>query len=181
MTTRIPFVLQRRERCRCRRLHRVGNRQDSGRPAIDADEDRGRAVVPLAVGGLGERNNVDALLTEELRIAERNTMPFDDPEGAFAGRRVELLHRRDRKSTRPGRGDDGEGEGARSPGSTAAARRRISVSGNPSAGRMAVTAGLPSVSVPVLSTTSVSTFSMVSRASAFLISTPAGRRGRPRP
>ena len=33
--------------------------------------------------------------------------------------------------------------------------------------------GLPSVSVPVLSTTSVSTFSMRSSASAFLISTPA--------
>ena len=33
--------------------------------------------------------------------------------------------------------------------------------------------GLPSVSVPVLSTTSVSTFSSVSSASAFLISTPA--------
>ena len=37
----------------------------------------------------------------------------------------------------------------------------------------AVTAGLPSVSVPVLSTTSVSTFSRRSSASAFLISTPA--------
>ena len=43
----------------------------------------------------------------------------------------------------------------------------------PSAGTTAVTAGLPSVSVPVLSTTSVSTFSMRSSASAFLISTPA--------
>ena len=38
---------------------------------------------------------------------------------------------------------------------------------------MATTFGLPSVSVPVLSTTSVSTFSMRSSASAFLISTPA--------
>ena len=37
---------------------------------------------------------------------------------------------------------------------------------------MATTFGLPSVSVPVLSTTSVSTFSMRSSASAFLISTP---------
>ena len=41
------------------------------------------------------------------------------------------------------------------------------------AGTMATTFGLPSVSVPVLSTTSVSTFSMRSSASAFLISTPA--------
>ena len=38
---------------------------------------------------------------------------------------------------------------------------------------IAVTFGLPSVSVPVLSTTSVSTFSIRSSASAFLISTPA--------
>ena len=37
----------------------------------------------------------------------------------------------------------------------------------------AVTVGLPSVSVPVLSTTSVSTFSIRSSASAFLIRTPA--------
>ena len=42
----------------------------------------------------------------------------------------------------------------------------------PAAVLMATTLGLPSVSVPVLSTTSVSTFSMRSRASAFLISTP---------
>ena len=35
--------------------------------------------------------------------------------------------------------------------------------------------GLPSVSVPVLSTTSVSTFSSTSSASAFLTSTPGGR------
>jgi hypothetical protein len=40
--------------------------------------------------------------------------------------------------------------------------------------------GLPSVSVPVLSTTRVSTFSRISRASAFLMSTPA-RAPRPTP
>ena len=57
--------------------------------------------------------------------------------------------------------------------STLAASRRISFSSNPAAATIAVTFGLPSVSVPVLSTTSVSTFSMRSRASAFLISTPA--------
>ena len=42
----------------------------------------------------------------------------------------------------------------------------------PAAVLMATTLGLPSVSVPVLSTTRVSTFSMRSSASAFLISTP---------
>ena len=57
--------------------------------------------------------------------------------------------------------------------STLAASRRISSSSNPAAATIATTFGLPSVSVPVLSTTSVSTFSMRSSASAFLISTPA--------
>ena len=57
--------------------------------------------------------------------------------------------------------------------STLAASRKISFSSNPAAATIATTFGLPSVSVPVLSTTSVSTFSMRSSASAFLISTPA--------
>ena len=54
-----------------------------------------------------------------------------------------------------------------------AARRSSSASSNARRGWMAVTAGRPSVSVPVLSTTSVSIFSKRSSASAFLISTPA--------
>ena len=57
--------------------------------------------------------------------------------------------------------------------STLAASRRRSVSAKPAPGTIATTFGLPSVSVPVLSTTSVSIFSMRSSASAFLISTPA--------
>ena len=54
-----------------------------------------------------------------------------------------------------------------------AARRSNSSSAKPSTGLIAVTDGLPSVSVPVLSTTRVSTRSILSRASAFLMSTPA--------
>ena len=46
-------------------------------------------------------------------------------------------------------------------------------SSKPGRATIATTFGLPSVSVPVLSTTSVSTFSMRSSASAFLISTPS--------
>ncbi len=48
-----------------------------------------------------------------------------------------------------------------------------SASSTPSDGISAVTLGLPSVSVPVLSTTRVSTLAKRSSASAFLISTPA--------
>ena len=54
-----------------------------------------------------------------------------------------------------------------------AANGRISNFEKPAAGMMAVTLGLPSVRVPVLSTTRVSIFSMRSRASADLIRTPA--------
>ena len=57
--------------------------------------------------------------------------------------------------------------------STLAAKRKRLASSKPSAGATATTFGLPSVRVPVLSTTRVSTFSMRSSASAFLISTPA--------
>ena len=56
--------------------------------------------------------------------------------------------------------------------STLAAKRNSSASSMPSAAMIDVTAGFPSVSVPVLSITSVSTFSMRSRLSAFLIKTP---------
>ena len=61
-----------------------------------------------------------------------------------------------------------------------AASRRTSSAANPAAGTTAVTRGRPSVRVPVLSTTSVSTFSSRSSASAFLISTP-DRAPRPTP
>jgi len=61
-----------------------------------------------------------------------------------------------------------------------AARRSTSSDKKPGAGRIATTRGLPSVKVPVLSTTSVSTFSNRSSASAFLISTP-DRAPRPTP
>ncbi len=58
------------------------------------------------------------------------------------------------------------------PRSTLAAKRSTCASSKPGSATTATTFGLPSVSVPVLSTTSVSTFSMRSSASAFLISTP---------
>ena len=54
-----------------------------------------------------------------------------------------------------------------------APRDNTVLSSKPSAATTATTRGLPSVSVPVLSTTRVSIFSKRSSASAFLISTPA--------
>ena len=64
--------------------------------------------------------------------------------------------------------------------STLAASWRRVRSSNPCAGVIATTFGLPSVSVPVLSTTSVSTVSMRSRTSASLINMP-NEAARPTP
>ncbi len=63
--------------------------------------------------------------------------------------------------------------GCSEPRSRLAARRSSSGSSSPVVGRIAVTVGRPSVSVPVLSSTSVSTRSNRSSASASRISTPA--------
>ena len=59
------------------------------------------------------------------------------------------------------------------PCSREAASIRKFFGSNPSAGSTSINLGLPSVSVPVLSTTKVSTFSKRSSASAFLMSTPS--------
>ena len=64
--------------------------------------------------------------------------------------------------------------------SNAAARTRTSARANPSLAMICCTLGLPSVRVPVLSTISVSTFSINSKPSASLISTPS-RAPRPIP
>ena len=72
------------------------------------------------------------------------------------------------------RGDDRGGERVLARPFEARAQATDTVaSSKPSAGTTATTRGLPSVSVPVLSTTSVSIFSKRSSASAFLIRTPA--------
>ena len=63
-------------------------------------------------------------------------------------------------------------KGCSLPRSSVAARRNKRSTSNPSAGSTATSLGLPSVSVPVLSTTSVSTLRISSTASAFLNRTP---------
>ena len=99
---------------------------------------------------------------------------LDRADRALAGGRVEV---RDRprvarpRSSPPRRSR--RASGCSLARSTLAASRSTSLSEKPAAVTTAVTAGLPSVSVPVLSTTRVSTFSMRSSASAFLMSTPA--------
>ena len=138
------------------------------------EEDRGRAVLAQALGLGGERRGVDAELGEELRVAERQPLALD-----HADRRLCRPARRSRAPAparacarpRPRRSPppaDARCRARRWPRSAAPPPRR-----SRAAATTATTFGLPSVSVPVLSTTSVSTFSMRSSASAFLISTPA--------
>ena len=147
---------QRRERVRRRRLDRIGDRDQAGGRAVDRDEDHGRAVLAQLLGFFRQRVGRDAELGEPARIAEREAPPVDHRDRALAARRVELARvRRARGFARPpprrsrGRADarwrarrSRRDAGARSP------RCR-------SAGTIATTRGLPSVSVPVLSTTRV--------------------------
>ena len=74
-----PLRLQAGERFGRRRLDRVGDGEERRRPAVDADEDRRRAVLPQLVGLRGERSHVDALLGQERRIAEHDALPSTLP------------------------------------------------------------------------------------------------------
>ena len=176
MTMRMPSALQRVERVRRRRLHRIGDGDDAGELAVDARRrSRSRRRARSRSASRRKRRGVDAELRQEVGIAERDAPALDRAERALAGRRVEVRStgasamprasaaRDDRVRQRMlARALDARGEPQHFGLVEARGRRRS-----------AVTAGLPSVSVPVLSTTSVSTFSMRSSASAFLISTPA--------
>ncbi len=116
---------------------------------------------------------IDAERLQEVRIAEHDGLAVDLAGRALAGRRVEFFHLAEIEIALLGRPHDGVGQ--RMFARPLDARRQPQNFGlvKSLAGTMATTFGLPSVSVPVLSTTSVSIFSMRSSASAFLISTPA--------
>ena len=175
MTMRMPSSSQRGERGGRRRLHRIGDGDDAGELAVDRDEDRGRAVLAQTFGVAIERGGRDAELGRRTRHCRAprggarpcRMTPLPAGESKPSTRASAML----RSAAPPRRSRPPSGCSlARS---TLAASRSTSASSKPGAGTMATTFGLPSVSVPVLSTTSVSTFSMRSSASAFLISTPA--------
>ena len=149
---------------------------DARELAVDADEDRGRAVRRAARRPASASAATSTPLSaRKRRVAERDAAALDRAE------------RRPRPT-----GESKSATGAVAMlallgGATMACGQRmlarpldagrepqeLAPRRSPAAGTIAVTAGLPSVSVPVLSTTSVSTFSIRSSASAFLISTPA--------
>ena len=101
---------------------------------------------------------------------------LDRADDALAGRRIEVRDARERRAcVRCAAATIAAASGCSLPRSSAGGKAQHVVprSKPVQRRRSATTCGLPSVSVPVLSTTSVSTFSMRSSASAFLISTPA--------
>ena len=134
---------------------------EPGRLAVDRDEDRGRAVLaqPLGLASSGAVAMLSSARKRALPSATRlrSTVPITPlPVGDS-----KPPHRRERRVR------------ARRRPATIAARERMLAgaleaggkpqhlaSSKPRPRTMATTLGLPSVSVPVLSTTSVSTFSM---------------------
>ena len=126
------------------------------------------AIAAVTLGRVGQRRWVDAKLCLIGGSADRNAPTGDGTDNAFTGRCVEVTCDFDRKLARGGFGD---GSGCGLARSTAAANWSSSTSAMPPNGSNATTLGLPSVSVPVLSTSSVSIFSVRSSASAFLTRT----------
>ena len=156
----------------CRRFHRIGDGEEAGELVIGADKDNRRTVGSMTLGLGVQRIGRDAGLTEKFGVADRDALR---PDCAGA-----LLCRTAPKSE-TGCGPEigffrrvtiAAASGCSLPRSMPAASCRSVFSSKPGAGTTAVTRGLPSVRVPVLSTTRVSIFSMRSSTSAFLIRMP---------
>ena len=157
-----------------RRLDRVGDRDDAAGLAVERGEDRCRAIVAQFVRRPFERRDINSSRLHHGPVAERRLAPVNRAGHALARRGIEGVDLGESQ-------DCGPSPRARWP---SPADARFPVRGLPQAAAIhllatpptalsATTLGLPSVSVPVLSTTSVSIFSNRSSASAFLISTPA--------
>ena len=150
--------VQRRERRRGRRLHRVGDRDEAGearrrrRPPSPSRRRRGGRRRS------GPRRAVDAEPGHHPGVAERDGAAVDAAAHPEAGQRLEVLDRRERRAARLGAARRSPRRaGARSRARGSAARRSTSASSWPGAASTAASSGRPRVRVPVLSTTRVST------------------------
>ena len=139
-----------------------------------ADEDDGRRLRRAALPPPHASGDTSMPCSaRNLGCPHTTSDAVDLADHALAHRRVEVGHLPTAKACAPARPRrwpspaDARWHARRS---RASAGRRPA--GTPGAGSTWTTLGRPSVSVPVLSTTSVSTFSMRSRASASRISTP---------
>ena len=175
MTTRMPSAASAFSAVRRRGLDRIGDGEQPGELAVDGDEDRRwrrrRADVrPAAFSGCV---SMPSDRQEVRRCRAATGLPSTVPIAPLpVGESKSATLPRARSRSLAAR-TMAAASGCSLARSTLAASRSTSSSSKPAAGTIATTVGLPSVSVPVLSTTSVSTFSMRSSASAFLISTPA--------
>ena len=166
---------QARQRRRRRRLDRIGDGDDAGGLAVDGNEHGRRAVAPRVRRlGAPERRARNAEILQKLGVADGDLAAVDRAGDALAGDGAEIADVFEVQPALLGGGDDRGGQRMLArPFETGAERqhRRFVEARRPAC--TATTRGLPSVRVPVLSTTSVSIFSKRSSASAFLIRTPA--------
>ena len=176
MTMRMPSARRLVERRRRRRLDRIGDGDDAGGLAVDGDEhapSRRRAAAPRPALRRASASTPRSCSSSALpsATARPSTVPVT-PLPVTDAKSVDVAAARARARCAAATiaAASGCSLDAFEAGAQATARRPRR---SPAAGTTATTRGLPSVSVPVLSTTSVSTFSMRSSASAFLISTPA--------
>ena len=169
----MPSGSERLERCRSRRLDRVGDGDNAGRlPSTArkiavAPSPRSRSASVERAADRCPNSTRNRALPRASRLP--STMPMTPlPAGesnSATGARSSLRS--------VAAATIAAASGCSLARSTLAASCSTVASSKPGAATIATTLGLPSVSVPVLSITSVSTFSMRSSASAFLIRTPA--------
>ena len=187
MTMATPSARRRVERLAGRRLDRIGHAHQTRRPG-----DRGRPGRPSARrcpasprARSPTRRSLDRQARPSAGRCRPRPPPLDQADDAPPGDRAEVVHRRDRQTARlarrrrsPPPADARSRARAQPPAQDLVVSDSVAASVPGAAPAPATTdtrRGLPSVSVPVLSTTSVSTRCSSSSASAFLNSTPAAR------
>ncbi len=153
----------------------IGHADQTGNPAVDGHEHHRLPLTAQRSRACCSNPSSGTSRSSRRRWLPRATLPPVHASGhALARHRPELLDRRRgsghaaRPRPRWRRPADAR---CRARGSRPAVGSRLRTTR--SAAITDVSAGFPSVRVPVLSTTSVSTFSSVSSASAFLTRTPA--------
>ena len=153
-------------------LYGVGDRDERRQRPIDRDEDR-RSRLSAEFFGLHSSGAMSTPWSDRNRRIASTT----DRPSTCRGRHDRRANRsRDRGHVTmfaPRRPDDRKRQRVLACPLDTGREPEQSLLSNPGAVTISITAGLPSVSVPVLSTTSVSILSIRSSASAFLIRTPA--------
>ena len=166
---------QRPQRVRRRRFDRIGDGNDAGEPCR---RQRGKPRSHRRHAGARLRvraRRVSMLISpRNLALPIASRLSLDDAESRLCRRaRQSREPAAIRVSARPQQRRWQPPEDAHCHARCSRQAAALRASSKPDAGATATTFGLPSVSVPVLSMTSVSIFSIRSSASAFLISTPA--------